>query len=155
MEDLVELLESSTAMEGNAQPSFSPNSLSALYVCAHNLYRNGKYADAKAFFQLLTVADSFDRRHWMGLGACCQMMKLYQEAIDCYSAAAIQEPLDPHAHRHAADCFFHLGRLSEAKHALRSALTAAQENPKHHTLVPKLKLLAETWSRLPLGALHV
>jgi type III secretion system low calcium response chaperone LcrH/SycD len=150
--------ELSQLLAANSHPdqaiSFSPDSLEAAYSIAYDFYRNGKFEDAKAFFRLLTIANSFERKYWMGLAACCHMLKLYPEAIDCYSAAALQDPSDPYAHWHAAECFFHLEDLNKAQEALSSALKAAQDNDSHHPLIPQLSLLAETWSILPSGAPH-
>jgi type III secretion system low calcium response chaperone LcrH/SycD len=136
---------------GTPPPSFFQDSLEALYTLAYDFYSNGKYQDAQECFRLLTLSNSLERRYWMGLGACCQLLKQYREALDCYSAAAFQDSSDPHVHRHAADCLFHLGEIQEAREALNSALAAAKNNPSHHALIPQLTLLADTWSQLSHG----
>lgn len=130
-----------------ATPLFSENAQSALYSIAYELYRNGKYEEAKDFFRLLSLTDSSERKYWLGLGACYQMMKKYQEAIEFYSLAAIMNSLDPYAHMHAADCFFLLSNLEKAKEALTSAIMAAKENEIHKALIPELELIFDTWSK--------
>lgn len=139
---------------GNAFPSFSSENLSALYAMGFELYRNGKYEEAKAFFHLLTLEDSFERKFWMGLAACYQMLKDYPKAIECYSAAAVQDSSDPYVHWHAADCFFFSGDLTKAREALESALITAKENDAHIALIPKLDLISDAWAHLPNGATH-
>ena len=146
--DITDFLENPSGLD-RAAP-FSADSLTALYVMGYELYRNGKYEEAKNFFRVLTLADSFERKYWMGLAACLQMLKDYNKAIECYSAAAIQDPSDPYAHWYAADCYFQLGNLCKAKEALESALMTANDHENAALLIPKLKLIAEAWSKLPL-----
>lgn len=155
MTEIADFLKKSSLEKGCTPPEFSSDSLSALYAMAYELYRNGKYEDAKGFFRFLTLANSFERTYWMGLAACYQMLKAYAEAIECYSAAAIQDPSDPYVHWHAADCFFHSGHLTQANEALESAMLTAKENKAYAALIPKLTLISETWSNLSKGASHV
>lgn len=140
------------ASEGGVpSPSFTPEFLEALYGIAYELYRNGKHEEAKDVFRFLTLANSFERKHWLGLAACYQMKKDYAEAIECYSVAALQDPLDPYAHLHAAECFFHLGYHTKAKEALESAIITAKENQVHAALIPKLELIFNVWSNMSGG----
>lgn len=138
-----------TPENGRSPLPFCADSLKALYGIAYELYRNGKYEEAKDVFRFLTLADSFERKHWLGLAACFQMKKNYAEAIECYSTAAIQDPSDPYVHWHAADCFFHLGNHTKAKEALESATITAKGNQAHAALIPKLELLSNVWSNQP------
>lgn len=128
-----------------------PDSLSALYTMAYEFYRKGRYEDAKDFFQLLALTDSFERKNWVGLGACNQMLKEYQAAVGCYAMAALQDPSDPYAHFHAADCYFHMGNHPQAKDALDSAIEAANVNQSHDALLSKLKHISTVWSNLQKG----
>ncbi|HEV8051387.1 MAG TPA: SycD/LcrH family type III secretion system chaperone [Parachlamydiaceae bacterium] len=151
---ITDFLNGMTSENGNALSQLSPDSLSALYSMGYQLYRNGKYEDAKCFFRFLTLNNSFERKYWMGLGACYQMLKLYNEAIECYSAAAIQDPTDPYVHLHAADCYFHMHNLAKAKEALESAMITAKDDKAYEGLIPKLQLISDTWSNLPNGVSH-
>lgn len=139
---------------GSDFPPFSSDSLEALYGTAFELYRNGKYEDAADVFRFLTLSNSFERKYWIGLAACHQMNKHYAEAIECYSIAAIQDPTDPYAHLHAAECFFHMGQKTKAKEALASAAATAKDSPVHAALMPKLELLHAVWSNIPVGGSH-
>lgn len=132
--------------EIGAAIQFSEDSLDALYAIAYELHRNGKYEEAKDLFRFLTLANSFERKYWIGLAACYQMLKMYAKAIQCYTAAALQEPSDPYVHWHAADCFFHLGNLNQAQEALESACRVAKANEAYASLIPKLGLIVDAWS---------
>lgn len=151
---ITDFLNNMSSDDGSALPQLSPDSLEALYAMAYELYRNGKHSDAKDFFRFLTLINSFERKYWMGLGACYQMLKHYPEAIECYSAAAIQDPMDPYVHMHAADSYFLMNNLEKAREALESAITTANLDDTYNALIPKLQLISERWSTLPNGASH-
>lgn len=151
---ITDFLNNHSSEIGSDFPQLSPDSLSLLYVMGYEFYRNGKYEDAKCFFRFLSLVNSFERKYWMGLGACYQMLKSYPEAIECYSAAALQDPMDPYVHQYAADCYFHLNNIDKAKEALESALITANEDDAYESLIPKLQLISDTWSNLPNGASH-
>lgn len=151
LSEITAFLEKPFNEKDNIQLGFSPDSLPAIYAIAHELYKNGKFEDAMHCFRFLTLNDSFERKYWMGLAAAYQMLKCYPEAIECYSAAALQDFTDPYVHCHAADCFFYMGNLPKAREALNSAIITAQDQEIHSALIPRLKLLKDVWSKLPNG----
>lgn len=125
----------------------SKESLPALYAIALEFYRNGKYGEAKDIFQLLTISDADDRKHWMGLASCYKMLKEYAEAIECFSMAALLDPHEPMAHWHAADSYFASGKQTEAMVALESAIEAAKKHSTLQSLVDQLLVVQERWER--------
>ncbi|MEI8366604.1 MAG: SycD/LcrH family type III secretion system chaperone [Parachlamydiaceae bacterium] len=133
---------------------YSTETLSALYAIAYEYYRNGKYAEAKTSFHLLTIADTSDTRFWMGLGASYQMLKNYDAAIHAYSIAAVQNCSDPYVHFYAAECFFYQGNLPKALEAIDSSLTVAKDTQAGSALISKLELLSHTWSLQHNGGNH-
>jgi len=142
------ILQQITAfLEGSKSPlpTFSDDEIAALYALAFEMYRNGKYSEAMPFFRFLTILSPDDRKYWMGLGACYQMQKRYQAAIECYSVAAVQNPNDPIVHWHAANCFFDDGKLDIAIKTLDSALTVAKISSKDESFVPQLELVRSRW----------
>jgi len=134
----------------NIEP-LNDDSLNSLYCIGYNLYRNGKYTDARDFFRFLSIIKADDRRYWLGLGACCQMMKNYPTALESYSVAAILNPNDPYVHFYAAECTYHSGDIPKAIATLESALTVAAQSDTHSTLKTKLDHLHDTWSRMTEG----
>lgn len=117
----------------------------AMYSMAYQYYRNGKYEEAKNFFKFLTLSNPFERKYWMGLGAANHMLKIYQNAIECYSIAAVQDPNEPTAHWHAAECFYASGNTTDAFKALESAIEVAKGNDIHRTFVSQLELVQQAW----------
>src|SRR5215207_7298924 len=111
-----------------------------LYSIAFRSYSSGRYADAEAFFRLLSTLDPFRIPYWMGLAGALQMQKKYIEAADTYGAAALLEETetDPLPHAHAAECFFSSGEMTRARIALKSAQTIAQKEKKYDALLQQL-----------------
>lgn len=118
------------------------------YDTAYRFYSAGKYSDAEEVFVLLTVLDTMNMDHWMGLGAAQQMQKKYKDAVDAYSAAALldTDEKNPLPHLHAAECLWETTEMKKASLALKSALIIAEKDKKHHALVEKLQLLNKRWT---------
>ena len=131
-------------------PDLSDDSVETLYSTGYELYRNGKYEDAKAFFKMLTLIDPSLRRNWMGLGACQQMLKEFESATTSYGIAAVIDPDDPYVHWHAADCFLQSGEKDKAIATLSSAIIVAKQQHEHLSLVSKLELLHTIWRSDPI-----
>lgn len=128
--------------------------LSHLYATGYQLYRNGKVSDARDFFRFVTYLNPHDRKSWIGLGACYQMMKLYKEAIECYSVAAMQDLQDPYVHFHAAECYHFLGKSQLSIETLDSAIAVAKCSEAYSPLVQKIEHLKETWLKTSQEASH-
>jgi len=116
-----------------------------LYTLAYHLYESGKYEDSKQIFRFLTICEPLDRRFWLGLAACYQLLKDYSGAIECYSVAAVQEPNDPSVHLHAADCFFAQGQTKTGVRTLESAITAAKRSGVT-SLLMQLENMRQAWN---------
>lgn len=118
------------------------------YDTAYRFFTAGKYSDAEEVFLLLTVLDTMNIDHWMGLGAAQQMQKKYGEAADAYAAAALvdADEKNPFPHLHAAECLWEINAMEKAFLAIKSALKIADKDQKHHALVEKLQLLNQRWT---------
>jgi type III secretion system low calcium response chaperone LcrH/SycD len=129
-------------------PHMTPERTKEVYYIAYRLYRDQRYEEAVYFFRLLTVANPFDTRYWKGLGACLQMQKQYEEAINCYICTQLlksNEP-DPYVYVHAADCYFALGRKEEGLQALKGAQWHAEEQGEERVLT-HIALMHDRWSK--------
>jgi len=124
-DDLKELLENFLAQGATLSdiPNLSEETMEAIYSIAYTLYNQGKYEDAEKVFRSLSFYDHMNKRYFMGLGACRQMLKRYDEAIETYSYATMLDIDDPRPPLFAGDCHLALGNLEAAK----SGYTAAQE----------------------------
>jgi type III secretion system low calcium response chaperone LcrH/SycD len=126
--------------------SLAKFSTEELYEIAFLLYKNGKYDKAVNFFTLMTLLHPLERKFWMGLGACHEMLKGYDKAIECYGVAAVHDPEDPLVHWHAANCFFCKGDETKALGVLKTAIEVASKNQEHESLVPSLQNFEQLWS---------
>ncbi len=127
--------------------TLSLDSIPAVYTMASELYKSGKYEDAKDLFSLLTASEIKNTKHWMGLAACYQMTREYPKAIECYSMAAIQNKNAPLAHWHAAECYFANGNVKLALTALSSAIKLATPVVTLQPLVQKMLGTKAIWER--------
>lgn len=128
-------------------PKLSFDTIEGIYHYAYQYYIHGKYPEAVKFFRFLTLVDTQQKKHWMGLGAALQMSKEYEEALHTYSVSAILEERDPYVHLYAADCFFALDRVNEGLGALESAIKAAKMKKLYQSLLPELEVLREAWEK--------
>ena len=128
----------------NGDVDMSQDTIEAFYAFGHALYEGGKYENAMHFFRFLTLVDSQNRKHWMGLGAAYQMLKEYERALQCYGFAALQNEKDPKAHFHAAECFFSLNQAENGAEALNSARLVALKQPKKfNDLLTRIAIMLE------------
>lgn len=133
--------------KANPLPKMTPEKVLEVYHIAYRLYRDQRYEEAVHFFRLLTIANPFDGRYWKGLGACLQMQKQYEEAINCYVCTQIlnRHTLDPYLFVHAADCYFAVGKKEEGLKALNGAQWSAGEQGDQQVL-NHVALMRERWS---------
>ena len=108
--------------------NMSDDAMEAIYSVAYNLYQGGKYEEAQKVFQFLCFYDHFNRKYFMGLGACQQMMKDYGNAIEIFSFATILDSDDPKPMLYIGDCHLAMGGNDEARQAYETAIEWAGEN---------------------------
>jgi type III secretion system low calcium response chaperone LcrH/SycD len=92
-----------------------------LYSLAYSLYGTGDYGRAREIFHRLVLSHPFQKRYWMGLGACYQLEKSYEQALRAWSMVALLDDTDPTPHSQAAECYFSMRNEEEGEKALRAA----------------------------------
>ena len=119
-----------------------------IYAYAYEFYSHGHYEEAQSLFSLLVVKETKNINHWLGLGACMQMQKKYEKALEAYAAAALLEvdEINPYPHFHAAECFIALDDITSALQALESASTIANKDSKYEQLSHQINLIKNAWS---------
>jgi type III secretion system low calcium response chaperone LcrH/SycD len=124
------------------------SSIKEMYSIAYFLYGHRRYLDASHYFRLLCTSRPTAPKYWKGLGACFQMLKEYQSAIDCYASAQIlngKKP-DPYLYLHAADCYIGLNETKPALKALKAARKRGLEI-KDRRVLEHVKLMQDIWSK--------
>ncbi len=132
----------------------SSDSHEALYQVSYAHYKQGKYDEAAGLFRFLTMADTANKKYWMGLAASLQQSKRYLEAIEAYELAAALDPADPYVHIHASDCLFGLGKQKDGLYALDCAERAVklhkEQDPK---VLDHIALMRTAWNK-PVQQTH-
>lgn len=121
----------------------SDESMEAIYAVAYHLYAAGNFKRALSLFEFLCFYDHFERKYWMALGACRQMLKQYKAAIGCYAYAAMLDVDDPQPHFNAGDCYMALGEKNPAKMAFQAVLSAANKDQKYKTMRERAQSLLD------------
>ncbi|MDP1880517.1 MAG: tetratricopeptide repeat protein [Parachlamydiaceae bacterium] len=118
------------------------------YSLAYQLYQQKEFEEALHFFKFLVQACPDSSKYWKGLGACLQMLKMYEEALQCYSAAQLLNQLNPdlHLYLHAADCYFLLGDVKSGLKTLNKAFQDALKI-KDKSVIHHIKLMKKQWSK--------
>jgi|GEM_PF-1258360 len=128
---------------------FDEGHLEALYTIGESRLHAGEIADAASLFQLLILLDPTIAKHYTAFGACQQMLKKYEYALDLYAIAQTQDMSDPRIPLNAAMCCVYLDRLADALSMVNRALSICQ-----HAMTKvrdQHQSLAE-WQRLALKA---
>lgn len=108
--------------------------LDEYYRTAYNLYRSEKYERAKDIFSFITFHNYMDKKSWMGLAGCCQMLKQYPQAISTYNHVKLMDPADPLPLFHSFTCFVELKKYPEALAALEAVILRSLNKPEYAEL---------------------
>ncbi|MFC4160053.1 SycD/LcrH family type III secretion system chaperone [Chitinimonas lacunae] len=101
---------------------FSDEDLELVYGIAYNLYRHGRHDDALRYFAMLTSYRPLETRYLLGLGACQQMLRNYEGAIQAYALAAMVRPEAPEPSLHIAECLVAQAQFAEARTTLEALI---------------------------------
>ena len=117
--------------------------MEAVYAAAYQAYNSGHHDQALKIFQFLCQFDHLEKKYWMGLGACRQMLKQYSEAIDAYTFAMMLDSDDPRPPLQAADCHIALGNKEAAISGLTAASLWAGDNEQYRAIKQRAEALLE------------
>lgn len=123
--------------------NYSNDDLRIIYSLAYTLYQGGDYAQARPVFQQLAAFKPFEQKYWLGLGACYQMEKSYDEALKAWAMASLLNDQDPLPHFHAAECYGEIGNIAEGMKAADSCRARLKDN--HQELKSQLISLVSSW----------
>ncbi|UYM14718.1 SycD/LcrH family type III secretion system chaperone [Endozoicomonas euniceicola] len=111
--------------------NMSEDAMEAIYSVAYNLYQGGKYEEAQKVFQFLCFYDHFNRKYFLGLGACQQMQKQFENAIEIFTFALVLDEHDPRPMIYIGDCHLAMGDKEKAKQSYESAIEWASESSEY------------------------
>ena len=125
---------SSRIQDALAQIRLSSEDADGLYAFGHQLYGQGRYADAALVFVYLVMYAAPEHRHYMGLAACQQAERKFEAALELYQACFLLAPEDPNAYLHTGECLLRLGRKEEALEALDRVITLCDGSARFDSL---------------------
>lgn len=100
--------------------------LDAIYSVAQAKMGAGAVEDAASIFQLLIVLDPTVAKFYTGFGACQQLLKNYEYALQMYAIAQLQDLTDPRIPQNSAMCCVYLGRLDDARGLANRSMSMCQ-----------------------------
>lgn len=131
----------------NPYSAVAEEKIEEMHALAYFLYGQQHYLDASYIFRQLTIARPSEAKYWKGLGACLQMLKDYNDALNCYVSAQLLngESPDPYLYLYAADCYLALKEVKSGFKALEAAKIQAKKINDQRVL-QHVKLMNEMWS---------
>ncbi|HLB33873.1 MAG: CesD/SycD/LcrH family type III secretion system chaperone [Verrucomicrobia bacterium RIFCSPHIGHO2_12_FULL_41_10] len=122
--------------------------MDVIYNQSYNLYTAKKYEEAGNLFRWMALNHHIDKRAWMGIGACNQMLKQYNEAIAAYSYAAILDVDDPLAAYHSIDCHLALKNYPQALSALEAVILLSADKPEYAAIKKRSEGMRDTLEKI-------
>jgi len=117
------------------------------YCTAYNLYQRQQYEEALQFFRLLVWVRPLEAKYWKGLGACLQVLKDYEEALESYDyCQTLHSEPDPYISIHQADCYFALNQAQAGLDVLAMAQRQAKKI-QNTQIMDHVDLMRELWSK--------
>nr|WP_306671610.1 SycD/LcrH family type III secretion system chaperone [Endozoicomonas sp. ONNA2] len=123
--------------------NMSDDAMEAIYSVAYNLYQGGKYEEATKVFQFLCFYDHFNRKYFLGLGACQQMLKQYDSAIEIFSFATLLDSDDPRPMMYIGDCHMAKGDRENARISYETSIDWANDSPEYAKDLARAKNMLE------------
>lgn len=111
--------------------NMSEDAMESIYSVAYSLYHNSKYDESLKIFQFLCFYDHFNKKYFMGLGACQQMLKNYKSALEIFTFITVLDSTDPRSMLYLGDCHLALGENDKAKGSYELAISWAGENAEY------------------------
>lgn len=110
-----------------------------LYGTAYQLFQSGKFSEALASFQMLSIYDPTDDKYVLGKALCYKEMQKYPNAINELIAYAGMREDDPQPYWHMYECFELMNEPWGAGSSLGAVIYLCNQNNSH----PELKKRAE------------
>ncbi|MEJ2754818.1 MAG: SycD/LcrH family type III secretion system chaperone [Gammaproteobacteria bacterium] len=133
-----QMLEGTTLAEIK---NITPEALEVLYSVAYRFYTSGHYQKAALFFQNLILLNHWDKRYLYGMAASLQGLKLYEEALNIYSALYFVDAGNPELCLNAGVCRLAMGDRAEAEDGFKMALEIARGKDEHKAVFDRAEAL--------------
>lgn len=123
--------------------------ITEIHALAYQLYSQSHYQEAADLYRILALARPIEAKFWKGFGASLQMLKEFEEALNCYANCQRlngSKP-DPLLYVHAADCHFALNQVEEGLAALEAAKAWASK-PNKQPILAHVAFMKKQWIKI-------
>ena len=101
--------------------NISDHAMEEIYAEAYGFYQSECYQAASNGFRFLIILNPYRPRYWLGLGACLQLLKRYEKALQTYAIVTLLDSKNPAPHLYASEVYKLMGDEQEATIALQLA----------------------------------
>jgi len=126
-----------------AELGLTEKELEGIYAVAYNLYRNGKYGDARLCFAYLCMFDPTVYKYVFGIASCFQAEGQYQAAGTYYAFASGLDQAQPAPFLHLGECLLALSDRPGAKTSFERAIKLAGEKADYKAVKSKAAVILE------------
>ncbi len=106
-----------------------PAVIEGYYKKAFQLYKSGKYNEAKKLLRVMVMLCPTEHKFCFALAACYHRNGDLGQALAGYQSTSISDPTDPLPYYHAADCLTKMGLSAAAAESLKIAIHNCGSNP--------------------------
>jgi len=118
--------------------------LETVYARAYRLYNTGKYKEASQIFRYLIAINPVEIKYFLGLAACCHLLKDYKAAVEVYLICDLLDSESPIPDFHASDCYLQMKDKVSALITLKMAIKKSGEKPEYQVLKSRALLTVDT-----------
>lgn len=119
----------------------SDEALEEIYSLAYTFYNQGKYKEAMALFQYLSLTASSTYKYLFGLAACYHQVQAYEQAAVGFYVALNIEPEDPIPAYYIMDCFLKQDLYEEAEEFADITITICEDKEPYRELKQRAELI--------------
>lgn len=105
-----------------------------LYAYATQLFEAGDVPSARNIYYMLVRIDQWNFDCWLALGLCNQRLGRHEEAVGCFSHAAMITVDDPRSAYFAGISHSLLGHIECARKAFNAAIKWCNQRPEHEVM---------------------
>jgi tetratricopeptide (TPR) repeat protein len=103
---------------------FNQEQIEIIYSIGHSLFVQGKFDNARIYFQVLMIYRPLEPRFLFAYGLCCKNQGQYSDAVPAFTAAIGIEPTNLKSAGHLVECLVALGKKEESLEILEPLIKA-------------------------------
>jgi len=126
-----------------AELNLTGKELEGIYAVGYNLYKSGKYGDARLIFAYLCMFDPTVYKFVFGIASCYQAEADYQSAGMYYAMASGLDQAQPAPFLHLGECLMALKDKAGARTSLERAISMSGDKAEFKAIKNKASVILE------------